>query len=261
LNYEKGKLTSVTRWIISGYYNKKFAKDTLDSEQVSFYSPFLLYNSSVNSSKKSENISWFAPVPVLYHSYKSVNKESYWNFLAITSYEKSNTAHNLKIYPVFYQDFYEQDAKNYNYTNWFLPLYYWNNTTSTKLVADDISEKKVSESEFSFYSLFWIYTNRNNTNKKWLIPPALAYHSESPSENYTNWLLFISREKSSIKTAFPVLWSVAPSAAARRTSARRSPRRSVALSSSSRTSARSGTAKPTRSSSDYFASWRRSTRS
>lgn len=202
LNYEKGKLTSVTRWIISGYYNKKFAKDTLNSEQVSFYSPFLLYNSSVNSSKKSEDISWFAPIPVLYHSYKSVNKESYWNFLAITSYEKSNTAHNLKIYPVFYQDFYEQDAKNYNYTNWFAPLYYWNNKKSTSLVAS--GDKQITESEFSFYSLFWIYTNRNNTNKKWLIPPALAYHSESPSETYTNWLLFISREKSSIKTAFQV---------------------------------------------------------
>ncbi len=204
LNYEKGKLTSVTRWIVSGYYNKKFAKDALDSEQVSFYSPFLFYNSSENISKKSADVSWFAPVPALYYSYKTKNKESYWNLLGLASYENSNTAHNIKIYPIFYQDFYEQDAKNFNYTNWFLPLYYWNNTKSTNLVASETREKKITESEFSFYSLVWIYTNRNDSNKKWFIPPALAYHSESPNEAYTNWLLLISREKSSVKSAFQV---------------------------------------------------------
>lgn len=201
--YENKKQTSATVWALPVFYEKEFAKTSTDTTKVKLYSPLVFYHSYKNKSTTQSDNYWFAPVPLLYHSYKTKNNESYWNWLAITSYEKSNTAHNLKIYPVFYQDFYEQDEKNYNYTNWFAPLYYWNNKKTT-LVSSKEGEKNISESEFSFYSLVWNYTNRNNSHKKWFIPPALAYHSESPSGSYTNWLLLISREKSETKSAFQV---------------------------------------------------------
>ena len=121
-----------------------------------------------NASKNIEDTTWFAPIPLLYHSYKSVNDESYWNWFLFSSYEKSKTAHNIKVYPIFYQDFYEQDSRNYNYTNWFLPFYYWNDTKKTTLITNEEegTTKTISESEFSFYSPLGFYTNHNNTNKK-----------------------------------------------------------------------------------------------
>ncbi|MBP7280804.1 MAG: hypothetical protein KBA66_04470 [Leptospiraceae bacterium] len=203
-SYDKGKLASVTRWILPAYYKKDYSKKTGDAETTTLYSPLLIYEASENASKKSEDTTWFAPIPLLYHSYKSVNDESYWNWLLFSSYEKSKTAHNLKIYPIFYKDFYEQDPNNYNYTSWFAPFYYSSDTKKTILVKNEEegTTKKISESEFSFYSPLWMYTNQNNTDKKWILPLALAYHSESPSESYYSWLGLMNKEKTKTKSSF-----------------------------------------------------------
>ena len=204
IEYKNGKVTSISRWIFPFYYKKDTAKSKDETEAVSLYSPFIFYNTSEIKSKNFEDTSWFFPIPVLYHSYKSENNESYWNWLGLSSYEKSKTAHNIKIFPIFYQDFFEQDSKNYNYTNWFAPIYFWNKSKKTQLHAEDNGDKtrEVSNSEFSFYSILGFYTNRNDTHKKWVLPLLLAYHSENPGETYSNWLGIVSRERTNTKTSF-----------------------------------------------------------